>query len=295
VNDLVNSTARPTFLIIGAMKCGTTSLHHYLRLHPEVQLPQLKELNFFSGPPSRFPYPAGSKRIERLEEYERLFDPMAKARGEASPNYAVYPRRVGVPERIKAVVPGAKLIYLVRDPVARTVAQYRLQVATANEKRSLGEALSNLADPYSIYTCPSFYAMQFDQYLQHFRQDQILVIDQADLLYQREATLRKIFHFLSVDDSFVSPKFAERLNTRNDHRQYSQFVVLSRLARRTPLMRLPRSTRVFMRRSIERVVSRPLEDVTLDNDTRRRLEELYVDDVTRFRSLTGEAFGSWSI
>lgn len=286
---------RPTFLIIGAMKCGTTSLHHYLRLHPEIQIPTLKELNFFSGPPGHSPYPSGSKRIEQLTDYERLFDPAFRVRGEASPNYSVYPMRTGVPGRIKDIIPDVKLIYLVRDPIARTLGQYQLAVSTANERRSLSQALGDLSDPFSLYTCPSFYAQQLDQYLRHFSREQILVIDQADLLYKQQATLREIFTFLSVDNSVVSPQFDEKLNTSDGHRTYSRFIVMSRWARRTPLLRLPRGLRVFMRRSVERVVSRPLEAPTLDDNLRGRLQEFYANDVGRLRELTGKTFPTWTI
>jgi hypothetical protein len=286
---------RPTFLIVGAMKCGTTSLHHYLRLHPEIQIPTLKELNFFSGPPGEFPYPAGARRIERLDEYERLFDPAFRVRGEASPNYSVHPRRTGVPERIKQLIPDVKLIYLVRDPIARTLGQYQLQVSTANERRSLSEALADLSDPYSLYTCPTLYALQLEQYLRHFSQDQILVVDQADLLHQQRRTLLEIFEFLSVDSSFASPQFAEKLNTSEGHRTYSNFVVIARRARGTPLLRLPRGVRVFLRRTVERLVSRPLDAPRLDDALRERLHALYDDDVTRLRLLTGKSFPTWSI
>jgi Sulfotransferase domain len=285
----------PTFLIIGAMKCGTTSLHFYLRQHPEIQIPTLKELNFFSGPPGEFPYPIGARRIERLSEYEEMFDPAFRVRGEASPNYTVFPRRRGVPERISETIPDARLIYLVRDPVDRTVGQYQLQVATANERRSLADALGDLSDPNSLYTCPTFYARQLGQYLKHFPQERVLVVDQADLLNDQRGTLREIFAFLGVDESFYSPRFDERLNTSESHRTYSQFVVLSRWARGTPLLRLPRGLRLFMRRSVEGIVSKPLEKPALEDGLRERLQELYAEDADRLRHLTGKAFPSWTV
>jgi hypothetical protein len=287
--------ALPTFLIIGAMKCGTTSLHYYLRLHPEIQIPTLKELNFFSGPPGPFPYPAGAKRIERLDEYESMFDPAFRVRGEASPNYSVYPRRKGVPERIKQLIPDAKLIYLVRDPIDRTIGQYQLQVATANERRSLPDALGDLSDRCSLYTCPTFYAQQLERYLVHFPQERLLVVDQADLLNDQRATLREIFAFLGVDENFDSPRFDEKLNTSDSHRTYSRFVVMSRWARGTPLLRLPRPVRLFMRRSVERMVSKPLEKPVLGDALRDRLRELYAQDATRLRQLTGKAFPTWTV
>jgi hypothetical protein len=287
--------ARPTFLIIGAFKCGTTSLHHYLMQHPQIQMPTMKETNFFSGPPNGVPYAIGAKRIKHLDEYERLFDPAIEARGEASPNYTAHPLRLGTPERIKEVIPHAKLIYLVRDPVARTVSHYHHRVSTEGERRSLQDALSDFSDPYSPYINSSFYALQLDQYLQHFRQEQIMVVDQADLLANRQTTLRDVFAFLSVDDSFVSPKFDEKINTSEERRTYSNFVVLIRLAQASPLQRLPRSIRLTMRHTVERIVSRPLEPPTLDEGLRLRLKELYVDDVARLRQITGKAFATWSV
>ena len=287
---------RPTFLVIGAMKSGTTSLHHYLKLHPEIQIPMVKELNFFSGPPDAYPYPAGSKRVERLADYERLFDNKFTARGEVSPNYTVYPRRKGTPERIKDTVPDAKLIYVVRDPVARAVSQYQHHVASLNERRSLTNALlEDLKDPDSLYICPGFYALQLNQYLRHFSQEGILVVDQADLLADRHATMREIFAFLSVDDSFVSPGFDEEILTAKDHRTYSNLVTLMAWLRTTPLLKLPRGARVFMRQSLERLVSQPLAVSTLDDDLRCQLQELYATDVRRLRELTGLNFSRWSL
>src|ERR1017187_4048332 len=216
----------PTFLIIGSMKSGTTSLHHYLGQHPEIQMPALKEANFFSGPPEGIPYPAGANRVERLADYEKLFDPIFAVRGEASPCYTLYPRRKGVPERIADLIPTAKLIYIVRDPVARLLSQYRFRMSLENERRPLSDALGAFSDQSSLYTCPGFYAAQRERYLRYFPQDRILVVDHADLLADRIATLGGIFAFLQVDRSFNSPQFSEEINTGRERRTYSKFVTL---------------------------------------------------------------------
>lgn len=289
--------ARPTFLVIGAMKCGTTSLHHYLGEHPEIQrLPAMKETNFFSGPPDGIPYPPGSKRVERLDEYESLFDDAFRVRGEASPCYTLYPRRKGVPESIKDLVPDVKLIYLVRDPVVRAVSQYHFSVSVEDERRSLAEALSDLSDPFSLYTCPGFYAMQLERYLLHFPQAHTLVVDHADLLANREGTLREIFAFLSVDTTYVSPRFSEEMNTGKEQRTYSKLIVWQRRAQASKLVqRLPRQLRRSARLTLELLVSRPLDPPTLDDRTRARLQETYATDASRLRELTGKAFPDWSV
>ncbi len=255
----------------------------------------MKETNFFSGPPNDVPYPPGAKRIKHLAEYERLFDPGFRVRGETSPNYTAYPLRQGTPARIKQVIPDAKLIYLVRDPVARTLSHFHHRVSVAGERRSLAAAFGNLSDPASPYIWPSFYALQLEQYLQYFEQEQILIVDQADLMSSRQATLRRIFAFLSVDDSHTSQEFDKEINTGEERRTYTKFILLIRWAQATPLQRLPRALRITLRSWFERMVSRPLDAPTLDYDLRIRLQELYAADVNCLREMTGKEFPTWSI
>lgn len=258
-------------------------------------MPALKEANFFSGPPDGIPYPPGANRIATLGEYERLFDDTFDVRGEASPCYALYPRRKGVAERISGLVPSAKLIYIVRDPVARLLSQYRFRVSLENERRSLEAALGDFSDETSLYTCPGFYAAQLEQYLRYFCQERILIVDQAELFARRSVTLETIFAFLSVDTSFVSPQFDDEINTGRDRRTYSKFVTLFERARMSPLHRLPQGLRRPVRRSIERVVSRPLDPPTLSEDLEIRVQMLYADDARRLRALTGHAFPTWTV
>lgn len=276
------------------MKCGTTSLHHYLGEHPEIQkLPGMKETNFFCGPPGDIPYPPGLGRIEDLDEYEKLFDDAYDVRGEASPFYTLYPIRKGVPERIKELIPDVKLIYLVREPVARAISHYHFSVSVENERRSLDEALSDLSDPYSFYTCPGFYAAQIERYLRHFPQENTLIVNQTDLYGERLSALKEIFAFLQVDDSYVSPRFTEEFNTGKEQRTYSRVAILHRRAKTSPLQRLPAGMRRFLRRSVEGVVSKPLEPPEVSDDMRTRLRELYGPDVERLRSLSGKKFPDW--
>jgi hypothetical protein len=292
------SHSLPTFLIIGAMKCGTTSLHDYLGEHPQIQMSAVKETNFFSGPPEGNPYTKGSERTERLEDYERLFDPAIGVRGEASPSYTAFPRRQGVPERIKEIVPDAKFVYLVRDPVERLLSHYHHSLSVDGERQSLREALGDFSDPECPFTCPGFYAAQLDRYLSHFDKERILVVDQADLLLDRQATLREIFAFLEVEPSFVSPRFDEELNMGKELRGYSRTVVLLRRAktRVAPLWRtLPLDLRRRLRSSVQRLAAPPIEKTTLDPELRKDLQELYVEDARRLRQLTGKTLPSWSV
>lgn len=284
----------PTFFIIGAAKAGTTSLYYYLDQHPQIAMCKRKEPNFFSGPAGEFPYPI--EPVGTLEEYEQLFDPRGQARGEASVGYTHHPRRQNVPERIKQLVPEARFVYLVRDPVARSVSQYHYRVAVEGERRSLREVLSDVDDPYSPCVCPSLYAYQLDRFLALFPQERLLVMDHAELLSDRRSALREIFAFLGVDASIDSSRFDEELNSSSEHRVYPPGYARLRGPAKPAVVRMvPRRVRRPLRLAMERVLWPPLEKSTLDDELRERLRERYAPEVERLRALTGKTFPTWSV
>lgn len=283
--------ALPTFFIIGAPKAGTTSLHYYLDQHPQIQMSVNKEPRFFAVPEEGIPY--APSRIDRIEDYERLFDPTVRVRGEASTDYSIHPRRKGVPERIKELVPGAQFLYVVRDPMARTISHYQMRVALMGERRSLQEALRDLTDPSSPYIWPSLYASQLELYLRSFPQERIMVIDQAVLLAQRRSTLREIFTFLSVDSTVDSSRFDEILWSSREWRAYSPTYLRLAEHATAPLQWIPHNVRRSLRHVVERVLCPPLETPTLDDAVLAELNELYAREVERLRSLTGKSFATW--
>jgi hypothetical protein len=287
----------PTFFIIGAPKCGTTSLHAYLDQHPEIGMSKMKETHFFIGPEN---IRKSVARIDDLSEYTKLFDPQFPVRGEASPSYAAYPMHRGAPERIKESVPDAKFIYLVRDPIDRTISHYLHRVSLAGERRppaeAIGEAIDELDKARLPYICPSLYASQLDHYLCLFPQESILVVDQADLRADRKKTLSEIFSFLAVDDRFLPTDSDVELNANSDRRKYWQGYgpLVERLSA-TPLRLIPRRLRRSLRSSVERLLWPPLETIELDDDTLARLTILYGNEAERLRSLTGKTFSTWRV
>jgi hypothetical protein len=284
--------ALPTFFIIGAPKAGTTSLYHYLECHPEIQMSAVKEPSYFAPTLDTLEV---KLHVGSLQRYEQLFDPDVAVRGEASTNYAEYPFREGVPEAIAELVPEAKFIYLVRDPVERTVSHFRHIVANGSERRSLTQALSDLEDPRSPWICASLYALQLELYLRIFPAERMLVVDQADLLSDRSSTLREIFAFLDVDEGFQSEQFEDELLKGSEHRSYPLG-----LARFIEHQVRPRSawispaTRRLLRRYVEVALPR-LQTESLDEQLRASLQQFYAGEVAHLRSLTGKTFPTWSV
>ena len=153
--------ALPNLVVIGAQKCGTSGLHYQLGLHPEIWMSRPKELNFFIE----------ERNWSRGEDwYRAYFDARARVRGESSPNYTAYPQHLGVPERMHSVIPDAKLIYVVRDPLERIAAHWVHNYAKRREK---GDLRATLTHANTSYVVRSQYHMQLQQFLAHYPLEQI--------------------------------------------------------------------------------------------------------------------------
>jgi hypothetical protein len=205
--------ALPTVVIIGAMKCGTTSLHHYLDLHPEVAMSRPKELNFFIGsdtPPDSANSAgwAGGNWHRGPAWYAAQFDPSAPVRGEASPGYTS-PSHPQVAGRMARLIPTARLVYAVRDPVRRAVSQYWHHRREGTEIRPLEEAV---LDPASQYVARGRYFERLAPFLDAGFADRVAVVAQEELHAHRRATLRGLFAHVGVADRYWSDAMAERRN-----------------------------------------------------------------------------------
>jgi len=277
----------PDFLIVGAAKSATTSLYYYLNQHPEIGMSIPKEPNFFLRDDFR----------GALHEYERCFSRAGTVRGEASVRYTFHPSLPGVAERIHSVLPHAKLIYVVRDPVDRAEAHYHQEYCSHRVGPRIEDAFADLADERNLFVSVSKYAMQTEQYLRYFPRSAFMVIDQAALRTAREQTLRAVFSFLGVDTEFASDRFSLELNTRAQKLRVSE---AGMRLRRSPLADLARTVLpVKVREPVfdlaRRNLTRSVPRTPLPADVRSRLEEALADDSQRFRELSGLPFDHWSL
>ena len=239
----------PNFIIIGAMKSGTTSLHYYLNFHPQVSMSKVKELDFFIE----------EKNWHKgLAWYTSNFTGESKKYGESSVNYTTFPHVKNVPQRMSSIVPEAKLIYVLRDPVERIVSHYIHSYANGNENRSFAKAI---LDTDCEYLCRSKYYMQLEQFLNYYPESRILVITQEDLYSNRHKTLQKIFRFLGIDDTFSSSKFTDIMHRSNDKRLQNKRI------------------------------KRPVPDKMIRKELIGQLQE----DVDLMRAFTGRDFENWCL
>jgi hypothetical protein len=279
--------ALPNVLIIGAPKCGTTSLHFYLDQHPSITMSARKELRYFSR----------SDWAERRDWYVQQFQQMrTPLRGESTPRYARYPQIPGVPARIHSLIPDVRLIYMVRDPVARIISQER-QWWADGDRTPIDLHLEGWDRLENALVAPSRYATQLDQYLRHFPLQQLLVVDQHDLRNARRATLRRVFRFLGVDDRFETPLFgAERNASAGKNALTRSGLPIWNRVVGPAVRRLPEPARNRVRRRVIDALSEPLPDApVIDAATRPGLEALLSGEANRLRELTGQSFASWSV
>ena len=209
----------PDFLILGAQKAGTTALYAYLRWHPQITGPSFKEVSFFD------------RHYARGERWYRAHLPIRRCGivGEASPSYLFHPL---APARVAQMVPRARLIALVRNPVDRAFSHYQHEVALGREELSFEDALARenermdgevermLRDPTYFsyawwnytYAARGRYSEQLERWLAAFPREQLLVLFTEELAADTAGTYRRVLDFLGVDERGLDsyPRIFER-------------------------------------------------------------------------------------
>jgi sulfotransferase family protein len=281
------NAALPNLIIIGGLKCGTTSFHHYLGLHPEIQMSKPKELSFFV---SELNWRLG------LDWYASRFDRHFPVRGESSPHYTNLPRFSGVAERMHQSCPDARLIYMVRDPIERLLSHWLQNCGAGYETR---EMVPTLSDPESPYVCRSKYWMQLQPFLEFYDSSQIEIFTQEEMKSEREETMRRAFRFLGVGENFASDQFSREWE-RTGAKAGSKYRFLNS-AVRLPVFRefderfdrLPESLRWL----VERIVHDPGRPSPpkpeLPPDLIETLRGWFAEDVNALQDFAGREFVGW--
>jgi hypothetical protein len=232
---------------------------------------------------------------DSLGRYSSLFPEPAPVRGESSVVYSEHPCWDGAPARIRAEIPDARFVYVVGDPVDRTVRHYVQLVSDGKESRPLAEALADLEQDYyyNRIVAPSRYGTQVRQYLEHFDASRLLVVDQEDLRHRRDATMARIFDFLGVDPTFRGAGFDELHNTQAVRRRPTRLGRLSQIRALGSLRRVPFTD--SMRARVRRLMYTSVERPALDPALRSRLAEVLREEAAWLREFSGQDFPTWSL
>ena len=230
------------FMIVGAQKCGTTALAHFLSQHPEIGMASPKEVHLFDAPS----YSADWTSEQIDKRYRSRFAHCTGARilGEATPSYMFVPEIVRDLQRYN---PDLKVIVLLRDPVERAISHYYMEKGRGRERRPLWLAL--LREPFRLRRCRNrrvqgsvtlrcsyrsrgLYSLQLRNLYRFFDRTRVLIIRTRDLQQHHDSVLRRVFEFLGVSEHVrIAPEIVFKGERGGEtHRAVSWLLRLTYLA-----------------------------------------------------------------
>jgi len=277
---------KPDFLIIGAMKCGTTSLHDYLGKHPEIYTTNPKEIHFFDD-----------KNFDKglLNAYYQHFISEKRICGTSPQGYTKCHQKnyENVPYRLQKYLPYIKLIYLVRDPIARLVSHHREALSGGyNELSSLENLIDlNLNTNHLVLT--SKYFTQLEHFLKYFSKDQILIIESNSLKNNRLNTLNRIFKFLGAyeltNDAIFDYESNQGFTKRKKSKIYRFFLKNEFLSSKKLLPRKV-SEKLKKNKMVKKLMYKPIDSVEISDNLRLKLLAEFREDQTNLRNYINKQF-----
>jgi hypothetical protein len=300
--------ALPDFLVIGAPKAGTTALHEALAAHPQLFLSDPKEPKYFLCGDRPPPRPNGPGDAHSVKEwiweraaYEALFDdaPTGTLRGESTPLYLADHESHA---RMAALVPDARLVVVVRDPVDRAYSNWAHLWADGLEPEGDFLTACALEDrrmeagwaPFWRYKAQGLYGRHLQSLFRHFPRSRVHVLRYRRLVGDPVATLDGICTFLGVDTGIV-----RRLPDAN----VSSYIEPSRFNRLLQsFTRGGAAIGQHLPPHVWRTLSRPLTAMLKRRDLQRpdltasdraKLIEFFMDDIELLEQLTGRCFDDW--
>lgn len=274
------------FLIIGGMKCGTTSLYDYLSAHQQIDMISVKELNFFNNMQN---YAKGRGW------YEQHFANDGRLRGDVNPNYAMFPLCKGVPARISEWYPSIKLVYAVREPLSRLTSHIQHNMADGKENRDVETICADLEsgkDPFN-YVGNSRYFMQLSQFTTCFPLSNIHVIESSELRADRDRVMSDLIKFLGLAPYEDVTSYAHTAHESSRKRSYPRFIRqafksnrLGGLAGKT-VQATKRLLPETIYETLRGAVSKAVMPVSLTVTQKRRLTHLINSDAQQFYNLIG--------
>jgi Sulfotransferase domain len=261
-------------IIIGAMKCGTSSLYGYLAEHPEICPCVTKEPEFFSEHQEH--------RYNRVTKYEDLWSFDSKVHRfvlEASTGYTKYPEEINIPRKIYEYGLRPKFIYVVRNPFDRIRSHYQ-QLERLYPNFDYSIPLTS-----DTFVNTSNYALQLDEYRQYFPKETFLVLDFDDLSNGPQKCVEKVCGFLGLSCQDIPTTYPVHHQTPTR---------LEAFTARNPSLRkaariLPKSVRQSSRRFLERVFTRP----EWTDDEREIVLKRLAKDMCRFQAEYGVEVSKW--
>jgi Sulfotransferase family len=288
----------PNFLIVGAAKSGTTSLHHYLQQHPDIYLPAQKELHYFAQEQMmRLSGGPGDRNVlshicRTKEEYESCYAKVARqsAVGEISPSYLYFSE---ISPRIKKELHDPKIIMILRNPIEKAFSQYMHLVRDNREMLDFYDGLMAERERTEHgwaaiwrYAESSLYLLRVQTYLDVFGERNVRIFLYDDLVESPERLVREILEFIDVDPE-QPIDFAKVHNRSGKPRSRLVANLLTRPNRLRDLVKriLPPDTTYLLKLRLQDLNTGAKG--ALDSRSRAYLKEFCAEDVRALQQLVG--------
>lgn len=312
----------PNFFVVGAGKCGTTTLYHFLNQHPDVYMSPIKEPNHFCTDFKPEEFSEENKAIERSKNiniekyvngpmdvsrfgyfvtnpvhYKLLFKNVKneKAIGEISNAYLF--SEVAA-QNIKNEVPDAKIIIILRNPVERLISHYK---ANIRDGRAILPFMEEINNDYNKprkgwkisagYYEQGLYYNQVERYIRTFGKDKVKIFWFEELIKDPAKVAHDLFSFLDVDPN-VKIDTEEKQNVSWEPKSKKLVYFLSKSGIKRPLLRLfPAS----MRKNVKGVFFNKNNSIVVSAEEKNKVLEFYKEDILKLQSIVDKDLSQWLI
>ena len=316
----LKNTNRPTFIVVGAAKCGTTSLYHYLDKHPEVYMSPIKETNHFSNDidPDNFSteYKLHESRkhfsldkwlaaempekrwgwyVKNRDQYWQLYGKMKneKAAGEISNSY-LYSATAAA--EIKNALPNTKIIMMLRNPIDRLYSHYLANLRDGKTLLTCFEELNyDIAKVDKgwgvshLYIELGLYYEQVKRYLDTFSSDNVKIYFHDDYKKDPERLIGDMFEFIGVDKNIIVD-FNEKHNEAKVPKNKYFIHLISVLGIKKRIFRiLPKN----IKKNIKNSFFKDEKVTPLTPQERNRIMNYYVKDIEKLGKLVNRDLNNW--
>ena len=277
---------RPNFFLVGAPKTGTSSFYNYLSQHPDIFVPAVKELHYFSYPEVSDTY-YDIPFVKSEAEYLACFDDRRneRAAGDLSPSYLLYPQAA---ERIRKFQPEARIVISLRSPIKRAISHYVMDVRLGCQHRPLADFMVRTEDNrlfYREYIEIGMYSKQIRVYLEKFGPENVLILLYEDFVSDPQAHIVEIFKHLGVDQQHpIEMKV---------HNAFSmpRFGLVRTLFQSGPAKQISSRMPDGLKRVVKSVTySRKRPDLSSDEP---QLARIFQEDIGAVSEIIGRDLSSW--
>lgn len=280
----------PNFFIVGAPRCGTTTLHEILSQHPDIFMSKVKEPHYFSS----IQFPPLEKKILSVTNDKRKYLKLFKGsehynlRGESSTYYL---SDIKSPAIIKQSIPNAKVIIVLRNPIERAFSHYLLYNRRGEQNRSFLQQIEYLVEEkksinpvYDIVELGKYYS-HIKNYLKHFDLSDIHILFLDNLKNNPESTLSDIYQFLEVNNKIKSQPLYKTIHS-NAYKQ-PRFILFDKLLKQKYLSRialnlLPRPMIRWVRNTV--LLKETFKPI-IDEKAKNKLLAIYEPEITQLEKL----------